>query len=76
MAGDTPAIALSHYPQCPSVLAVLFVSHRRPQVTVIARTAEGWEQREYRAGQHVELTEPTLSVGIDELYAEIQLDAM
>lgn len=66
---------LSHYQQCPSVLAVLLVSHRRPQVTVIARTASGWEQREYRAGQRVELTTPPLELSVDELYAGIELDA-
>jgi Uma2 family endonuclease len=66
---------LNHYQQCPSVLGVLFVSHRRPQVTVIARTTKGWDQREYRSGQQVELDEPKMSFGVDELYAGIQLDA-
>jgi Uma2 family endonuclease len=65
---------LNHYQQCPSVLAVLIVSHRRPQVMVVARAAGGWEQREYRAGQNNELQEPPLSVSVDELYAGIVID--
>jgi Uma2 family endonuclease len=66
---------LSHYKQCPSVAAVLFVSHRRAQVTVVARTDTGWESREYRAGQNVELTGTVeLLVPVDELYAGIVLE--
>ena len=65
---------LSHYKQCPSLEAVLIVSHRRPQVTVIARSQQGWEEREYRAGQQVELQKPALSVSVDELYAGIELN--
>jgi Uma2 family endonuclease len=65
---------LNNYKQCPSVLAVLFVSHRRPQVTVLTRTAEGWEEREHRLGQRVDLKHPQLSFSVDELYAGIQLD--
>ena len=66
---------LSHYKQCPSIMAVLFVSHRRPQVTVVARTEAGWESREYRAGHDVELAGILeLVVPVDELYAGIVLE--
>jgi Uma2 family endonuclease len=66
---------LSHYQQCPSVQAVLFVSHRRPQVTAVTRTAEGgWEQREYRAGDQVLLQNPELRLDVSELYAGIELE--
>lgn len=65
---------LNHYKQCPSLTAVLFVSHRRPQVTLIARSAEGWEQREFRSGESVELERPELAFHVDELYAGIRLD--
>lgn len=67
---------LNHYRQCPSVRAVLFVSHRSRQVTVVERTANGWEQREYRASQRVELEALQLSLGVDDLYAGIELDAV
>jgi len=66
---------LNHFQQCPSVRAVLLVSHRRPHVTVLARAAEGgWEQREYRSGQQVRLEEPELTLGVDDIYAGVDLD--
>jgi hypothetical protein len=46
-----------------------FVSPRRSQLTVIARTTKGWDQREYRSGQQVELDVPKMSFGLDELLA-------
>jgi Uma2 family endonuclease len=66
---------LNHYQQCPSVRAVIVVSHRRPQVTVVARASDHWETREYRAGEELELTDPRLRVSVDESYAGIVLDA-
>jgi Uma2 family endonuclease len=66
---------LGHYKQLPSLKAVMFVSHCRPQVTVIERAPEGWQQREYRAGETVILEKPGLEFGIDELYAGIDLEA-
>jgi Uma2 family endonuclease len=66
---------LSHYKQCPSLQVVLFLSHRRPQVTAVTRTAEGWQEREFRAGDLVQLSEPALTMAVDELYAGIQLEA-
>lgn len=66
---------LGHYKQLPSLAAVLFVSHRRAQVTVVERGVDGWEQRECRAGEAVTLANPNLSFAVDELYAGIELDA-
>lgn len=65
---------LSHYKQCPSVRAVLFVSHRRPQVTVIARTDASWQTTDYWAGQDVEVASLELTISVDELYAGIVLE--
>jgi Uma2 family endonuclease len=65
---------LNHYKQCPTIAAVLLVSHRRPKVTVIARSAEGWHEREYRPGEQVSLEAPSLAFGVDELYAGIVLE--
>ena len=64
---------LSHYKQCASVAAVLFISHRRPQVTVVSRTPAGWEQSESRAGEDVVLSVPSISIRVDEIYAGIVL---
>jgi Uma2 family endonuclease len=65
---------LRHYQQCPSVLAVLLVSHRRHQVTVVARSGTAWDTFEFRAGQLVEVSALGLRFAVDELYAGITLD--
>lgn len=66
---------LNHYKQCASVRAVLLISHRRPWVTIVERTPEsGWVQREYRAGDTLALTEPALTLDIDDLYRGIALE--
>ncbi len=65
----------NNYKQCPSVKVILIVSHRRPWITVIERNPEsGWHQREYRAGEILELAEPALTLSLDELYEGIALD--
>jgi Uma2 family endonuclease len=65
---------LNHYKQCPSITAVLLVSHRRPKVTLIARIGTNWEQYEYRPGQQVIVETPSLSFSVEELYAGIVLE--
>lgn len=65
---------LKHYQQCDSIQAVLFVSHQRAQLTVIARSTTGWTEREYRAGEQVHLTIPAVQLAVDELYQGITLD--
>lgn len=66
---------LGHYKQLPSLAAVLFVSHRRQQITVVERDGNAWQEREYRAGDAVVLKSPSVSLTVDELYAGIVLDA-
>jgi Uma2 family endonuclease len=63
---------LSHYKQCPSLQSVIFVSHRQPQLSAVVRTAGGWEQREHRAGEIVQLERPELSLAVD-VYAGVDL---
>jgi Uma2 family endonuclease len=66
---------LNHYQQCPSLQAVLLVSHRRAQVTVVTRAAQGgWQQHEYRGGQQVLLEALELALDVNELYAGITLE--
>ncbi len=65
---------LTHYQQCPSVQAVLFVSHREPLVTVVMRQDGDWKTSEVPAGERVELSQPTLVLLVDELYDGIELD--
>ena len=65
---------LNHYQQCPSLKAVLFVSHRRPQVTVVSRNGNTWDAHDYQASQQVEVPALSLTFAVDELYAGIRLD--
>lgn len=64
---------LSHYKQCPSLCAVLFVSHRRPRVTVVSRAGSGWEQTEFRSGETLRLASPLLTLSVDALYEGVEL---
>ena len=66
---------LRHYKQCPSVKAVLLVSHRRQQVTVFERVDASFEQREVRAGEFVEVRDPALRFAVSDLYQGIALEA-
>jgi len=65
---------LNHYKQCPSLRAVVFVSHRRQQVTVVLRNGDAWDTHEYRGGQQVEVPALSLTFAVDELYAGVSLD--
>jgi Uma2 family endonuclease len=65
---------LSHYKQIGSLAAVMFVSHKRPSITVVRRAATGWQEAEFRAGETATLEVPAVAVSIDEVYASITLD--
>lgn len=62
---------LSQYKQLPSVDAVLLISHRRKQVTVVARKGASWVEREYRDGERVEVD--GLAFDVSALYAVVPL---
>jgi Uma2 family endonuclease len=64
---------LRNYKQLPSLRAVLFVSHRRRQVTVVKRTDGAWDEKDFGAGATVMLDDPKLQLSVDELYAGIEL---
>lgn len=66
---------LSHYKQLPSLRAALIVSHRRQQVTVVSRTAIGFDVHEVRAGERLCLQDPALDLALDDVYAGVQLEA-
>ena len=65
---------LNHYIQCPSLRAVLFVSHRRPQVTVMSRNSVTWDTRNYGLGERVEVPALSLEFSLDGPYAGIALE--
>jgi Uma2 family endonuclease len=64
---------LRHYKHIASLKAVLFVSHRRAQVTIVERRPGGWFEREATAGEQVVLHEPECSFGVDVVYRGIDL---
>lgn len=64
---------LGHYKQLPSLRAVLIVSHRRLQITIVERDGTRWMQRECRAGEPVVLQDPRVQLAVDDVYAGIDL---
>jgi Uma2 family endonuclease len=65
---------LGHYKQLPALAAVIFVSHKPRTVTVVRRTAAGWEEDDFHAGESVTLEVPGMSFSIDDIYDGITLD--
>lgn len=65
---------LSQYKQLPSLTAVVFVSHRSRRLTVVERTPTGWDERDYRSGESMKLSTPTITLAVDDLYEGIALD--
>jgi Uma2 family endonuclease len=65
---------LGHYKLLPSLRAVLLVSHRMRLVTVVQRTATGWEELEFRSGVDVELAAPRVRFPVDAVYEGVALD--
>lgn len=65
---------LRNYKHLPSLKAVIFISHRRPQVTVVQRSGPGWEERELGAAESITLVEPAVSISVAELYSGIDLE--
>ena len=64
---------LQHYQLLPSLRAVLIISHRRREVTVVARTDSGFESREVITGDVV-LEDPALRFSVYDLYPGIELE--
>src|SRR5690606_4133367 len=64
---------LNHYKQCPSFRAVVIVSHRRRQLTLVDRTNDGWQQRAIRSGETLDQLGSALAVSVGELYDGIAL---
>lgn len=63
---------MSQYKQLPSVEAVVLISHRRPQVTLVTRREQGWAEKEVRAGERVDLGEG-IAFDVTELYSVVDL---
>ncbi|HEU5074660.1 MAG TPA: hypothetical protein VFU02_10810 [Polyangiaceae bacterium] len=44
-------------------------------MTLHKRSSAGWEVREYRAGEFLEVASPELRLGVDDLFSGIELDS-
>ena len=62
---------LSQYEQLPSLEAVLLISHRRRQVTVVSRDGQGWREKEVRASERVELA-GGIAFDVTHLYSVVE----
>ena len=65
---------LRHFKHLPSLRAVLFVSHRRAQVTIVERAETDWTEREANAGEVAVVEHPELRLSISDLYRGIELE--
>jgi Uma2 family endonuclease len=65
---------LGHYKQIPSLTAVLIISHRRREVTVVERDGTQWVGTEYRPSEIVRLRDFEVGISVDALYDGIELD--
>jgi Uma2 family endonuclease len=59
---------LRHYTAMPSVREVLFVSHRKPELTLHRRDEPAWTSVSAAAGAVLELASVAALVAVDELY--------
>lgn len=64
---------LEHYKQIPSLVAVLFISHRQTEVTLVTRREGEWTETVRREGEDVVLAEPSLRLAVSEIYDGIAL---
>lgn len=64
---------LGHYKQLASVKTVVFVSHRRREVTVVRRQGRKWVEETWRTGETVVLAEPSVRLEVDDLYEGVEL---
>ncbi|MBL8957267.1 MAG: Uma2 family endonuclease [Myxococcaceae bacterium] len=65
---------LSNYKQISSLRGVLFVSHRMKTITVVERAATGWNERDFRSGEVVSISEPAVQFKVDDIYSGVTLD--
>jgi Uma2 family endonuclease len=64
---------LHDYKLIPSLRAVLLISQHRPEVTLVERTAAGWQTMLARAGSTITLEAPHVQLRVDDIYAGIEL---
>jgi Uma2 family endonuclease len=66
---------LRNYQQLDSLRAVLFISHRRQEITLVRRADSTWSEEVFRAGETIRLAEPDCEVPVDEVYRDVALSS-
>jgi Uma2 family endonuclease len=64
---------LRDYKLLPSLRAVLLVSQHAQEITLVERTANGWQTTLARAGSTIMLEAPHVQLRVDDIYAGIEL---
>lgn len=62
---------LEHYRRLDSLCAVLVVSHRAHEITVVSRGGSQWTTRIAGPGARALLERPAISLGVDEVYGAL-----
>lgn len=65
---------LAHYQRLPSLKVVLFISHTERAVTVVERKGRKWTSRLARSGDSIALSDPAISLDVDDIYEDVELD--
>jgi Uma2 family endonuclease len=65
---------LKHYQGIASLQAVLFVSHRTVEVTVVERERAGWKTSIRKKGETFELQSLSVRIAVDTLYRGVTLE--
>ncbi len=60
---------LNHYKQLGSLAVVLLVSHRERRITAVTRGGETWTTRDHGAGEKIEIANPKVTLGVDDVYS-------
>ena len=62
---------LAAYQTIPALRVVIFVSHRASRLTLVSRTAEGWQTSEFERGATLTLADPAIELEVDAVYAVV-----
>lgn len=60
---------LEHYKSIVSLRAVVFVSHRRSQITIVERSDEGWQSNDFVGGTNATIDSMNASLPVDDVYS-------
>jgi Uma2 family endonuclease len=64
---------LRNYQQLPSLQAVVLISHRRKEITVVRRASAGWLEEVFRAGEVLSLESPRCEIPVDDVYRDVSV---